>query len=58
MICSQASSAAMPFRSLPEDAAVAEVLGTLSVRVEVIFTLARGTWNASAATWATLMFSP
>ena len=28
----------MPFRSAPEEAAVAEVLGTLSVRVALIFT--------------------
>ena len=34
-ICSQASLTAPPFRSAPELAAVAEVLGTLSVRVGV-----------------------
>ena len=31
--------AAMPLRSVPEDAAVGEVFGTLSVVVAVIFTL-------------------
>ncbi len=48
----------MPLRSEPDEAAVAEVLGTLSVRVALILTLARGTWNASATTWATLVFRP
>ena len=33
MICRQASTTAAPLRSVPADAAVAEVLGTLSVRV-------------------------
>jgi hypothetical protein len=33
-----AFSAAMPLRSVPDEAAVAEVLGTLSVTVEVTFT--------------------
>ena len=43
----------MPLRSLPEEAAVAEVLGTLSVRVAVIRTRASGTANTSATTCAT-----
>ena len=43
---------------LAREAAVAEVLGTLSVRVAVIFTLSSGTWNSWATTWATLIFSP
>ena len=58
LIVWHAAWAAMPFRSLPEEAAVAEVLGTLSVRVAVIFTLSSGTWNSWATTWATLIFSP
>jgi hypothetical protein len=58
LICSAASSAAMPFRSEPEEAAVAEVLGTFSVVVLVIFTVSKSTWKASATTWATLVFSP
>jgi hypothetical protein len=36
LIVSQASSAAMPLRSEPEEAAVAEVLGTFPVVVAVI----------------------
>ncbi len=35
----------MPFRSVPEDAAVAEVFGTLPVVVAVIFTRSRSTWK-------------
>ncbi|MCY1427132.1 hypothetical protein D9M71_429650 [compost metagenome] len=48
----------MPFRSLPLEAAVGEVLGTLSVRVAVMLTCSSGTWNSSATTCATLMFRP
>ena len=44
----------MPLRSAPELAAVAEVLGTLSVRVAVIRTPRGGTANTSATTCATL----
>ena len=51
----QAASAAMPLMSEPDDAAVAEVLGTLPVEVAVIFTLSMSTWKASATTWATLV---
>ena len=36
----------MPLRSVPEEAAVAEVLGTLPVVVAVIFTRSMSTWNA------------
>jgi hypothetical protein len=50
--------AAMPFRSVPDEAAVAEVLGTLSVTVEVTFTRSTPTLNASATIWATLTNSP
>ena len=35
MICRHASSTAAPFRSVPDEAAVADVLGTLSVRVGI-----------------------
>ena len=48
----------MPLRSDPEDAAVAEVLGTLPVWVAVILTLDTGRPNSSATTWATFMLSP
>ncbi len=45
----------MPFRSEPDEAAVAEVLGTLPVVVAVIFTLSISTWKQSATTCATLV---
>ena len=45
----------MPLRSEPEDAAVAEVFGTLPVVVAVIRTWSTSTWNSSATTWATLV---
>ena len=47
--------AAMPLRSEPDEAAVAEVFGTLPVVVAVIFTRSRSIWNSSATTCATLM---
>ena len=53
-----AFSAAMPLRSEPEEAAVAEVFGTLAVVVGVIFTFSRSTWNSSATTCATLTKRP
>ena len=53
-----AAWAAMPFRSVPDDAAVAEVFGTLPVVVAVIFTASKSTWNSWATTCATLVFSP
>ena len=37
---------------------MAEVLGTLSVRVALTFTVSTGTPNTSATTWATLIISP
>ena len=43
LILSQASLAAMPFISEPEDAAVAEVFGAFPVLVAVIFTRSRST---------------
>ena len=48
----------MPFRSEPEEAAVAEVFGTLAVVVAVIFTVDISTWKASASTCATLVKRP
>ena len=48
----------MPFRSAPDEAAVADVLGTLSVRVAVIRTRSIGTAKTSATTCATLIYSP
>ena len=50
--------AAKPFRSEPDEAAVAEVLGTLSVRVAVIRTRSGDTPSASATTWITFTCSP
>ncbi len=55
---SQAAATAMPFRSLPDEAAVAEVLGTLAVSVAVIFTRSSGTPKREAATWATFWNRP
>ena len=45
----QASTTAAPLRSVPADAAVAEVLGTLSVRVGMMRTDSNSTPSASAA---------
>ena len=53
-----AACAAMPFMSVPDDAAVAEVLGTLPVLVAVIFTDPKSIWNSCATICATLVFSP
>jgi hypothetical protein len=53
-----ALNAAMPLRSAPDEAAVADVLGTLSVRVEVTRTLSIGTAKTSATTCATFTISP
>ncbi|MNF88633.1 hypothetical protein D3C85_1224420 [compost metagenome] len=50
--------AALPFRSVPLEAAVGEVLGTLSVLVAVIWMRPISTWKTSATTWATLVFRP
>ena len=57
-ISSHAMRVAAPFRSAPELAAVAEVLGTLSVRVGAIRMNDNGTPSALAAIWATLVCSP
>jgi hypothetical protein len=53
-----ASCAALPFRSLPVDAAVAEVLATFCVSVAVTRTCAKGMPSSCATTWATLVFRP
>ena len=58
LIACAALRAAMPLRSVPEEAAVAEVLGTLPVVVAVILTRAMSTWNSSATTCATLVLRP
>ena len=42
--------AALPLRSVPLEAAVGEVLGTLSVLVAVIWMRAMSTWKTSATT--------
>ncbi|MNV83505.1 hypothetical protein D3C71_1773170 [compost metagenome] len=55
LIWRAASKAAMPFKSEPEEAAVADVFGTLPVVVAVIRTRSRSTWKLSAITCATLM---
>ena len=57
-IVSQAALQAMPLRSEPDDAAVADVFGTFAVSAAVIRTADRGTPNTEAATCATLTFSP
>ena len=44
---------AMPFMSVPDEAAVAEVFGTLSVEVAVMWTRSSPMPNSSAATCAT-----
>ena len=53
-----AALAAIPLRSLPDEAAVAEVFGTFPVLAAVHFILSRPTWNSSAMTWATLVYNP
>ena len=57
-IWSQAFLIAPPFRSAPELAAVAEVFGTLSVRVGASRTYDSGTPSAVAATWIILVCRP
>ena len=58
MIWSQASLTAPPLRSAPALAAVAEVLGTLSVRVGARRTFSSGSPSAVAATWSILVCRP
>ena len=57
-IWSQAFFTAPPLMSAPELAAVAEVLGTLSVRVGASRTKSSGTPSAVAATWIILVCRP
>ena len=49
---------AAPLRSVPALAAVAEVLGTLSVRVGASRTRASGSPSAVAATWSIFVCRP
>ena len=51
-------SAALPFMSLPAEAAVGEVLGTFSVVVAMIRTRSSPRPSSSATTWATFTYSP
>ena len=53
LISRAACCTAMPLRSVPADAAVAEVFGTLSVEVAVMCTRSSPMPNSSAATCAT-----
>ena len=57
-IVSAAASAAMPLRSVPADAAVGDVFGTLAVVVAVISRAPSETPNSSATTCATLTNRP
>ena len=57
-ICSQAFFTAPPLRSAPELAAVADVLGTLSVRVGASRTAESGTPSAVAATCSIFVCRP
>mgnify|MGYP001628016324 CR=1 FL=1 len=56
--CSQASFTAAPFRSVPLEAAVALVFGTLSVRVGMMRTVSRGTPRVWAAICSILVCRP
>ena len=58
LICSQAFLTAPPLRSAPELAAVAEVFGTLSVRVGASRTWCSGMPSVVAATWIILVCRP
>ena len=54
----QAACAALPFRSAPDDAAVADVFGTLLVSVLLVRTWEMSICNSLATTWATLVYKP
>jgi hypothetical protein len=54
----QAARAASPFRSVPLEAAVGEVFGTLPVEVGMRRTLPSGTPSSLATICATLVISP
>ena len=58
LICRHASSTAAPFRSVPAEAAVADVFGTLSVRVGITRTASSGTPRLAAAICRILVCSP
>jgi hypothetical protein len=58
MSCAQASATAAPFRSVPAEAAVADVFGTLSVRVGIRRMRSRVTPSPSAAIWWIFVKSP
>ena len=53
-----ASLTAAPFKSAPEEAAVAEVLGTLSVLVGITRKLDAGSPSSRMATPSTLVYKP
>ncbi len=55
---SAAASAALPFRSLPVDAAVADVFATFEVSVALTRTRDNGTPSVFATTCATFVFKP
>ena len=57
-ICWQAAFTAAPLRSVPLDAAVALVFGTLSVAVRITRMAERGTPNSAAQTFNILVWSP
>ena len=50
--------AAWPLRSVPEEAAVGDVFGTLAVEVAVFFTRSSGMPNVSATICATFTNNP
>jgi len=58
LILRAAARAAMPFISVPAEAAVAEVFGTLPVLVALILMRSRSIRNSSATICATLIISP
>jgi hypothetical protein len=58
LIVRAAACAALPLRSLPDEAAVADVFGTLLVSVALARTCSSGMPNSSATTCATLVYSP
>src|ERR1022692_2300271 len=57
-IAMAATCAALPFRSLPDDAAVGDVFGTFAVLVAVIFTRSMDSPNSVATTRATFIYRP
>ena len=55
LIFPAAFKVAAPFKSVVEDAALADVLGTLEVFVEEIFTFSNGKPKVFATSWAILV---